>query len=74
MVEVDLTCYLKGDDISDTDLIKNTSIVVHSVTEKDVKNLGVSSKRYRKVITVIPKENNIIEDDYQILITRLNIF
>ena len=45
------------------------------MTEKDVKNLGVSSRKgHRKVITVIPKENNIIEDDYQILITRFATF
>ena len=72
MVEVKLICYLRGDDFSESDIEKSTGIKIHDVTNH--KTLNIPIKTYQKVATIIPEENNVIGDDYNLLIKNFSDF
>ncbi len=69
MIKIDATCYLKGDDFSETEIIDNTSLILHSV-KSSKKNDQLPIRKYSKVISIIPNENGIYEDDYSELLKK----
>lgn len=70
MVETELTAYLKGDDFFEKDIEINTGIKFHSVKEYKKKNLSI--RTYTKVVSIVPEENNIFSDDYNILLKNFS--
>ena len=70
MVEIEFTAYLKGDDFFEKDIEINTGIKFHSVKEYKKKNLPI--RTYTKVVSIIPEENNIYGDDYNILLKNFS--
>ena len=72
MVKIELTAYLKGDNLSEKDIEKHTGIIFHSI--KEYEKLKLPIKTYTKVISIVPEENNIFSDDYNILIKNFSDF
>jgi len=69
MVKIDATCYLKGDNISEREILDNTGLILHSV-KSSKKNDQLPIRKYGKVISIIPNENGIYEDDYLDLLRK----
>ena len=74
MIKIDLTCYIKGNNFSETDIADNSGMVIHSVKEKEIIKKNIPIRAFKKVVSIIPEENGIIEDDYPILITTFSKF
>ena len=70
MVEINLICYLRGDDFSEADIEKSTGFKIHKVTSH--KKLNIPIKTYQKVVSIIPEEDNIYSDNYNILIKNFS--
>lgn len=67
MVKIDATCYLKGDDFSEKTILDNTNLILHSI-KTSKKNDNLQIRKYGKVVSIIPSENGIFEDDYSDLL------
>lgn len=73
MIKIELLCYFRGDSFSENDIIKRTGIKLNSVQEKDLKKV-LPIRQFKKVVTIIPEDNNIYSDDYQKLIFKFSKF
>ena len=65
MVDITLECVLKGTKFSEAEIINDTGLVIGSVIEKKKSN---TINGYKKAVTVLPRQNNIFEEDYEKLI------
>ena len=66
MIEIELTCYLKGDNFDDTKIKESTGLKYHNVSHYEKKDLPI--KTYTKVVKILPLENDVRgEDDYELI-------
>lgn len=73
MIKIKLFCYFRGDNFSESEIIKNTGIILNSVREKELKKV-LPFKQFKKVVTIIPEDNKITDDDYLMLISKFTKF
>lgn len=72
MIRIDLRCWIRGDQFSEEEVISKTGLKIHSVKEKEI-NEKIQIKQFRRILTVLPQENGIFENDDQKLINKFSI-
>jgi hypothetical protein len=70
MIKINIICYLKGDELSHEDIRSKTGIIFHSVKEYKKLNENLSIRVFKKVVTIIPEENNIYDEDEYVIIKK----
>ena len=73
MIKIKLFCYFRGDNFSESEIIKKTGIVLNSVRTKEL-NKVLPIRQFKKVVIVTPEDNNITDEDYLVLINRFTKF
>jgi hypothetical protein len=74
MVKINITCYLKGDELSSEDIKNKTGVIFHSIKEYKKAKVDLQIKTFKKVATLIPEENNICEEDEYTAIRKFSAF
>ncbi len=71
MVKFEISCYLKGDNFSENNIVKFTGLTINSVkiSKNPIKN---PIRRFGKIVTIKPSDNGIYEDDYVKLIEKFS--
>ena len=73
MIKIELRCLLKGNDFSADKIVEETGVIFNSVREYNFKK-DSPFKRFRKVATILPKENGIYDVDDNKLINKFSSF
>lgn len=73
MIKIKLFSYFRGDNFSESEIIKNTGIILNAVKKKEqIKVIPI--RQFKKVVTITPEDNNITDDDYQMLVSKFTKF